>query len=213
MTSSCYTNILVGMLKQRNPDQTRYDLLQAAMQEIYQYGYKGASLNRILDRTSVTKGALYHHFSTKQALGYAVVDELIAQYMDQFWITPLNNCHDPLTATWEAIQQTYRDHSESFVQFGCPLNNLSQEMSATDEGFRTRINTLHERWEQALASALQRGKALGLVKPEVETVPTALFIVASVDGCIGIAKTKQCHETLATCNKALFTYLQSLRQV
>jgi len=200
------------MLKQRNPDQTRYELLQAAMQEIYQYGFKGASLKRILEQTSVTKGALYHHFATKQALGYAVVDELIAEYMQQFWIKPLNECDDPIEATWTAIKQTYKDHGEEFVQFGCPMNNLSQEMSATDEGFRQRVNGLHEKWEDALAGALERGKDKGIIKEEINTQQTALFVIASIDGCIGIAKTKQSHSTLISCNNALQLYLKSLRR-
>jgi AcrR family transcriptional regulator len=38
---------------------------------------QGASLDTILAATGVTKGALYCHFSSKEALGYAIVEEVI----------------------------------------------------------------------------------------------------------------------------------------
>ena len=63
------------MATQRNPDLTRQTLLQAAFQEIYRSGFQAASLRNILSKVGITKGALYHHFGSKQELGYAVVDE------------------------------------------------------------------------------------------------------------------------------------------
>ena len=63
----------------RAPDVTREKLLNAAFEEMYLRGFQAASLDTILARAGVTKGALYHHFPDKAALGYAVVDEVIRQ--------------------------------------------------------------------------------------------------------------------------------------
>ena len=41
-------------------------------------GFQSASLDTILASAGVTKGALYYHFNSKEALGYAVVEEIIA---------------------------------------------------------------------------------------------------------------------------------------
>ena len=54
----------------KNPDLTRAKLLEAGFQEVYEHGFRSASIDSILARAGVTKGALYHHFSSKQALGY-----------------------------------------------------------------------------------------------------------------------------------------------
>jgi TetR/AcrR family transcriptional regulator, transcriptional repressor for nem operon len=62
----------------RNPQGTRERLLQAAFQEIYKSDFRGTNLETILRATGATKGAMYHHFASKEALGYAVVDEIIA---------------------------------------------------------------------------------------------------------------------------------------
>src|SRR5271156_2611915 len=81
------TYILVGMLaarkgpkrraaRLRDSERTRERLLQAASREIYRSGFQSASLDTILAVAGVTKGALYYHFDSKEALGYAVVDEI-----------------------------------------------------------------------------------------------------------------------------------------
>ena len=64
--------------KVRDPARTRERLLRAAFQEMHRSGFRGADMNAILAAARVTKGALYHHFDSKEALGYAVVDEVLA---------------------------------------------------------------------------------------------------------------------------------------
>jgi AcrR family transcriptional regulator len=42
-------------------------------------GFRSADLDAILAAAGVTRGALYYHSDNKKALGYAVVDEVIAK--------------------------------------------------------------------------------------------------------------------------------------
>lgn len=61
---------------------TRRALTSAARQLFEREGYAGTSLDGVAELAGVTKGALYHHFSTKRALYDAVIvdiqDELTA---------------------------------------------------------------------------------------------------------------------------------------
>ena len=92
--------ILIGMLAGRNrsrrsgaarrdPERTRGRLLQAAFQEMHRSGFRNADLDVILARAGVTKGALYYHFNNKEALGYAVVDEIVASLTREKWVLSL----------------------------------------------------------------------------------------------------------------------------
>jgi AcrR family transcriptional regulator len=56
----------------RAPEATRERLVTAAFEEIHRHGYQGAALDTILANAGVTKGALYHHFSSKRDLFAAV---------------------------------------------------------------------------------------------------------------------------------------------
>jgi len=201
------------MLKQRNSDQSRQNLLEAAGHEIHQFGYHAASISRILENTTLTRGALYHHFPSKLALGYAVIDELFAGYLQHLWIEPLSKVANPIDAIENSIHDTYKCHGQELINFGCPLNNLSQEMSSVDEGFRERINDQYKTWQTALSDALKRGQVKGLVNKDVDVDEVAIFIVATIEGSIGLAKNNQSEVYLSSCTNILLNYLNGLRVV
>ena len=119
---------------ERNPDQTRQRILQAAFAEMYHNGFQGMRLDEVIAATELTKGALYHHFPTKRALGYAVVDELIIPTVEAVWLQPLKNSADPLEGLIRVIEQMPENKHKppNMIRYGCPLNNLAQEMSPLD---------------------------------------------------------------------------------
>src|ERR1700720_4804140 len=88
----------------RDPERTRERLLQAASREIYRSGFQSASLGTILASAGVTKGALYHHFKNKEALGYAVVEEVISPDVRGTWVRPLQRVEDPIEALISIVQ-------------------------------------------------------------------------------------------------------------
>jgi AcrR family transcriptional regulator len=194
-----------------DPDTTRRSLLQAAYEEIHRYGFQAASLKSILERTGVTKGALYHHFSSKLQLGYAVVDEHITEDFEQHWLEPLNKPGHPIDVLIDAIKNMTDHYQSEEITLGCPLNNLAQEMSAIDDGFRERIDTLYKRWQMSIETLLSRGQQQGSVTTSINSADTAFFILASLEGCMSIAKNAQSQDELIRCGKGLMSYLDSLR--
>jgi TetR/AcrR family transcriptional regulator, transcriptional repressor for nem operon len=103
-------------LKPRDPDRTRERLLEAGFREIHRQGFQPASLEAIVDSAGVTKGALYHHFGGKQALGYAVVDEVLGRLLYEHWLRPIEHAADPL----DALIATIRKASQSeAIELGC----------------------------------------------------------------------------------------------
>ncbi|MEN8167456.1 MAG: TetR/AcrR family transcriptional regulator [Pseudomonadota bacterium] len=192
-------------------DKTRQALLEAAFGEIHRQGFQSASLSAILHNTGVTKGALYHYFKSKKALGYAVLDEWIHPYLIATWIEPLKRGERPPLAR---LKQTISDAGDNLderdIQLGCPLNNLAQEMSPIDEGFRRRTDAMYQIWLESIADTLREGQEDGSIRHDINTEDTALFIVATLEGCMGIAKNAQSREALLKCGKGVLDYLDSL---
>ena len=192
---------------------TRELLLVAAAREIHVHGFQAASLSRILAATGVTKGALYHHFSSKQILGYAVVDECYAPVLRKHWIEPLADAGgDALQILIRIIRDAGHGMTREDILLGCPVNNLAQEMSPVDEGFRLRIEALFNEWRTATGNALQCAQQHGTIAPGVDVQASAAFVVASLEGCIGMAKNGQSKEILLMCGEGLIAYLQSLNR-
>jgi AcrR family transcriptional regulator len=192
-------------------DATRRSLLEAAYEEIHRFGFQAASLNAILERTGVTKGALYHHFSSKLQLGYAVLDEHIVAELERLWFEPLRRAGHPIDVLIDAINGMAEHYHCEAITLGCPLNNLAQEMSPIDDGFRQRIDTIFRRWQGSIEALLNRGLREGSVVADIDPADTAYFILASLEGCMSMAKNAQSHDELMRCGKGLLSYLNSLR--
>lgn len=197
----------------RDPDKTRHDLLEAAFWEMYEVGYQAASLDQILRKAGVTKGALYHHFRNKTQLGYAVVDEVIAPWIREMWVEPLlHGRGDAIDTIRDVVQaMMVRGEEEGLFAKGCPLNNLAQEMSPLDEGFRTRLETVFSRWTGAIAEVLRRGQQTGTVRPDIDPDHTGQFIVAALEGVTGLVKNQPTLEFAQGHLQAFYLFLNSLR--
>lgn len=201
----------VDSITQQQEFDTRDKILLAAYEEIHSLGFQAASLNKILASTNVTKGALYHYFSNKLELGYAVVDELLSVEIQNQWVTPLLKTDDPLSALIEIIIQSGDEITEEDIQFGCPLNNLAQEMAPVDEGFRSRVEAIYSAWRKGIEQALENGQNKGTVKSDINVTSVATMIVASLEGCMGLAKNAQSKKVLFQCGQSIIDYLDSLK--
>ena len=74
------------------------------------------------------------------------------------------------------------------LRMGCPLNNLVQEMSPLDSGFRRRLRAALNRWIDGIEVHLVRGQESGFVKREVDARQAAHFIVLMHEGIFGMLK-------------------------
>jgi AcrR family transcriptional regulator len=195
----------------KTPDLTRQKLLEAAFAEIHRNGFQAASLTQILADTGLTKGALYHHFPDKKALGLAVIDEVIRPQLAAMMLAPLADTDQPLATMQRLLRNKAKETDPWVVTLGCPLNNLMQEMSPVDEAFRLRLNSLFESWVGAMAAALKRGIASGEVDAAVKPGETAFFIVSALEGCIGMSKNTQSVAAYRSCLGQLSGFLDTLK--
>ena len=191
---------------------TRGKILQAAYHEIHYHGFQSASLANILARVNVTKGALYHHFSNKTELGYAVVDEVIAERIYLSFIKPLQYFDNPVDGFIELIRESGNAFSITDIELGCPLTNLAQEMAPIDEGFRTRFIHIYDLWHQAIADAMVRAKQANQIIDEVDPTTLAMTLVAIMEGALNAAKVAQNLDKLQLCAQGLIQYLELVRK-
>jgi len=198
-------------MTRKDPEATRAALLDAAFWTFYRQGYQASSLDDIVKAAGVTKGALYHHFADKAALGYAVVDEVVRAFMLERWVKPLRGTRDPITAMQKGLLALATGTEDEIVRHGCPLNNLAQEMSTVDEGFRVRLERVFSDWRLGMADALREGQRAGTVRADVKTHQVALMIAAFAEGTMSVAKMMGNRAALETNAAALSDYLETLR--
>lgn len=197
-------------MQTKQADLTRDKLLQSAFCEIHRQGFQAASIANILQDTGLTKGALYHHFPTKQALGLAVIDEVIKGNLEELIFKRLRESDRPVEMLLEIIATIDKKVPSDFVMLGCPLNNLMQEMSPLDKLFQEQLNGVLGIWKKTVEDALKRGQKQGEIRVDVDYKAAALFVVSAWEGCIGVAKSMQSPKAFGVCMKQLHGYVQGL---
>lgn len=76
------------MPRNKYPEITVEKIFHVAKELFLKQGYHETSLDQIAKNSGVTKGAIYHHFSSKEDL----LDKLISSYMDnESWILEIKN--------------------------------------------------------------------------------------------------------------------------
>ena len=213
LTFTWLTYILVGMSVRkrrfRNPELTRERLLQAGFREVHRSGFQSAGIDTILAAAKVTKGALYYHFNSKEAMGQAIIDEIIAKLVHDGWLRPLLRDGQPIDILIGVVRRI-PDRPQD-IRAGCPLLNLAQEMSPLNEQFRRRLERIFLAWQEGVATLLRKGQSQGTVRSDLNPDDAASFLVAMVEGYVSLAKNAQDAKVWEVGKRNIVGWLKSLR--
>jgi len=195
----------------RDPVQTRKQILDTAFWEVYKNGFQGVSIDDIVAKTTVTKGAFFHYFPTKNDLGYAIVDEVLTQAMIERWVDPLAAYKNPLQGILTTLRKFIDDATEESMGLGCPLNNLIQEMSSVDPIFRQKLNAVLEAWIEGIEKYLKKAQKDGYLKKDANPRREAEFIVMVHEGAFGMTKSFRDKKVFGSFYESLKKYLYSVQ--
>lgn len=82
------------------------------------------------------QGSLYHHFGSKEAWGYAMVERSLPPGLRGHWVRHLENGRDRMDASIGIVQGL--SVRPAVVRRGCCANSLAQELFPIDAGFREK---------------------------------------------------------------------------
>jgi len=195
----------------RNQPPLQQKIINTAYELFYQNGYTGTGLSDILDAGGLTKGAIYHHFASKKEIGLSVIDEIIRGFVEERFLHQMRETDDPIAQIRENLLMLAGKRKLDEIKKGCPLNNLAQEMSYSDPEFRKKLNLLFVEWIDVYQNAILRGQRAGNVKKSVDAHAMASFIVASIEGMIGLGKNFQKKESVIETFSFFFATLELYR--
>lgn len=171
--------------------ETRLTILEKAFELIYINGYQATSIDEILATTKVTKGAFYYHFKNKEEMGLAIINEMMQQTMGKMLLEPLANSSEPLQAIYEMMEYLLIQAPHLQIKYGCPTNNLIQEMSPLNESFSQALAQIMNEVLEATKNAIENAKNLGQVRADINSEQVAIFISSSYAGIRNLGKLYQ----------------------
>lgn len=119
---------------QRGDARTR--LLDAARDLIRARGYAATTVDDLCRAAGVTKGAFFHHFESKEALGVAVAKQWTQATTALFAAAPYHAPADPLQRVLAYIEYRKQLVAGSFCQFTCLGGTLLQEVYESSPAMR-----------------------------------------------------------------------------
>jgi len=64
--------VILDVMK-KQPTNTRTNIMDSAQSLILDHGFGGTTVDKVIERAGVSKGAFFHHFSSKAELGHVLV--------------------------------------------------------------------------------------------------------------------------------------------
>jgi TetR/AcrR family transcriptional regulator, transcriptional repressor for nem operon len=191
---------------------TREQILQVVFDDLRIHGYQGLRPDKVVaEKLQLTKGSLYYHFKQgKLQIGHAVVDEILYPRYTAPWRGLATYEGHPIDYLQEVLQHL-RQHFTDQHLYGCPLNNLIQEMSPLEEGFRLRLQRITDEIEAQIEVGIMRGLAQGQIRPGTDPKAVGQFVLAAIEGAYTVAKVAREREAFVRCMAQLRGYLEGLR--
>lgn len=164
-------------LRRKQKEETRRRLLEAAAECFSESGFGGCSVNQIVKRAGVSQGSLYVHFTDKQALILALMEDEYREAIDAFESLGAEaSLDDVLMLLGECIQHV-----------GFPINHRLWLMAMAEAALNPELNKLQRHLDDCMRSALADvlSRTVGNSHFEANDLnATTVMIYAAVDGLI-----------------------------
>lgn len=163
------------MARQERAEVTRQSILLAAAQAFDEQGYLGTTMNSVVERAGVTKGAAYFHFASKEALAAQLVREMYDSW-------------PPLVAEF---RRRGRPALETLVELSVEVGRRYRDNVLTRAGVQlayereldgAQLPTPYLGWMRLVAELLQEAREEGDVHADVDVQGAAWVIVAAFFG-------------------------------
>ncbi|RZS36578.1 TetR family transcriptional regulator [Herbihabitans rhizosphaerae] len=159
------------MARQERAERTRNVILDAAAEAFDEYGFVGASLSDILATAGVTKGALYFHFSSKEELASALIEEQFSVW-------------GPFAATDRPGLQTVIDltHNMAMNLMLSVRVRAAIRLVIEHGSFASPAIDAYRSWTDLVERCMVAAQATGDLRKEVQPDDLAMYVIGSFTG-------------------------------
>jgi AcrR family transcriptional regulator len=151
----------------------REAIVEAAIDCFYERGYDGTSVQDVVDRAGVTKGAFYHHFTKKDELLLHIHDRFMDQQMQALEAGLAEDLppREALTLLIEEIVVSAAEFQREYVIF------FEQRRSLSEEPFR-QVRAKRDEYERRVVQTIENG----IARSDFREVPSAQVLAFGIIG-------------------------------
>lgn len=163
------------MARQVRSEATRQKIIDAAIDVYNEVGYAAAGRGAIVERMGMTKGALYHHFDSMDALTSAIVDQgsdILQSALGNVTESSAPGLENMIHSTFVAAELLVSNR----------VIRASHQLVLVAGKFNESASRVYTNWAQAMAAQARRAAAEGDLRPEVDPDAVSESIIDAVYG-------------------------------
>ena len=152
-----------------------------------QKGFDGTSMDDIIERTGLSKGAIYGHFKNKEAISVAAFEHAVNKVNEEVRARTrvIENVIDKL----KTVVYFYKERIlNPPVEGGCPIQNTSVDADDNHPVLRDKVKTAMNNWIDRMVYVLQKGMKRGEIRMDVDAREFATQFIATLEGGIMMAQ-------------------------
>lgn len=163
-------------------------LLDAGTQLMLRRGFTATSVDDVCTEAGVTKGSFFHHFSSKEEFGKALLGHYWSTMQEQLGSAPFNRLEDPLARLNGYLDLFVHVAHDPAIEKSCLFGNVAQEVAPTNDALRAECAGGFERWAEQIASDLREAKRKYAPRAKFDPVSVAEYFIAIYEGSLVLAK-------------------------
>lgn len=177
----------------RDPEKTRTSIMDAAEELVLEYGFSGTTVNAVLEKAGVTKGAFFHHFQSKGDLGHALVQryaDLDARNLHRTLTRAERLSRDPLQQVLIFVGLLKEDMADLVEPFpGCLFAAYCYQAQLFDDATIEVAREAMRLWREKLEEKLRAAAALHGLSADVDLADVADMLMTVFEGAFVLSKT------------------------
>lgn len=166
-----------GAMQNFQNQNTEQRILNQSMRLFLERGYHGTSIDDITQAAGLTKGALYWHFKSKEAL----LEKIIEKYERNFLDGLIHAVREVKGGALEKFEKYIRFNS-AFAYYNRELcvsfETLAAELVGAHHRIEPEFKRIYKKYQKFLSDLMMQGKKEGIFKKELDTNLGALAIMA-----------------------------------
>jgi AcrR family transcriptional regulator len=161
-------------------EQTRDNIIEPAMRLFARKGFYTTSISDLASAVGMTKGALYHHFESKDAIFFAVIETIRKSWREMVGREVLKP--KDAIARLGAMLDSHARLIEKNQGFCIVLNGLITEMEGVNPSFLETLQEIYTDLVSFTEQIVKKGQAAGQIRQDVDPGLTAFSIVGVLRG-------------------------------
>jgi len=159
---------------------TKQLILDTGLNQFSQYGYLGTSVSQICDTAGISKGAFYHHFTSKKALFLQLLKNWLAR----------------IDGSLSSYRETSQDVPHALIEMAGSMQFLFDEAGGhlpllfefwsearKDSQIHSEVIAPYHRYQLYFSNLLEEGVQEGSLKP-IDTQQAAITLVGMAVGLL-----------------------------